>query len=204
MKAIKFAASVLAFGCIAMQVHAQSLTEAPTVFTAGKWKVVRSVDNMTDKIDCIGIYGNDYSIQLTDHTLYAAIKGGIKGIEMRFDDDPVKPLRLPTSMEEKVGTVIINGSDFSSALKSMRLRIQVSTLVKGIQFKDIDTKDMMAALDNIKQGCPASSQRAATPEPISDKTPELAQSKGRCDSEMIGRMRSAKVTPPQIKSICQQ
>lgn len=46
------------------------LKTATVAFTSGNWKVLRDKDTMTDKIDCTGIYRDEYGVQLTAETLY--------------------------------------------------------------------------------------------------------------------------------------
>ncbi|MET4574984.1 hypothetical protein [Ottowia thiooxydans] len=192
-------ASLLCVAAVAPTVSlAQGLKNAQTVFTAGKWKVVRDIDKMTDKVDCTGIFNNDYSVQLTEDTLYMGFSGGLQGVTLRFDDQAPSPLRLANETEKKIRTVVISGREFVEALKSTRLLVQVSTLVGGVKMQEVDTTDMMAALDNIKAGCPI----AATP--ITPKREVGAEQSvsGSCSPELIERMKKAKISASQIELAC--
>lgn len=175
----------------------QGLKSAPTVFTSGKWKVVRTTDPMTDKPDCTGIFENNYSTQLTESALYIGVRGGISSIKYRFDEEEPQGVRLPTDIEKRADTAILEGSDFGRALRSTRLRVQFLTLVRGVQVVDIDTTNMMDALENIKSGCPIGSP-APTEKQATTKSPAAS-----CSSEQLARMRAAKITAAQIKAVCE-
>lgn len=174
----------------------QGLGSAPTVFTSGKWKVVRTTDPMTDKPTCTGIFDNNYSTQLSESALYVGVRGGISSIKYRFDDEEPQAMRLPTDIEKKVDTAIIEGRDFGRALRSTRLRVQFLTLVRGVQVADIDTTNMMDALENIKTGCPVKSSGATKTRAESQETASA------CSEEQIEKMRAAKITKAQIAAVC--
>lgn len=131
-----------------------NLATAPVVFTSGSWSVVRTIDAMSDKTDCTGIYKGDRSIQLTDDTLFISVAGGLEGITVRYGEQPAERLRLATDIEKRIRAVSISGNGFQKLLGSERLRVQVSTMVRGIKTFDLDLSGLNAAVDNIRAGCP--------------------------------------------------
>jgi hypothetical protein len=169
-----------------------SLADAPIVFKAGNWSVLRDVDVMTDKTSCTGIYKEERSIQLTDDTLYIIVKGGLRSVTLRFGDQPAEPLRLATDMEEKVGAIEISGNDFTKLLGSARLRVQSMTLVRGLANLDLDLAGLSAAVENIRQGCPGEplSNTAATSKP------------SLCSDLVVRRLEEKGVAPDIVKYVC--
>jgi hypothetical protein len=178
-----------------------SLKDAAKVFESGKWTVLRSIDKMTDKVNCTGINGGDYGKQLGMGGLYISVKGGIEGVTMRFDDAPARPLRLASKMEKDVRALIIEALEFQSVLSSKRLRLQVNTLVSGLQEFDIDLTGISEAFENIEQDCPI-------PEtvPVAAVTLPAAAVKAEpvplCSAELIGKMQKAGITKNQVTQVC--
>jgi hypothetical protein len=169
-----------------------SLADAPTVFKAGNWSVLRDVDVMTDKTSCTGIYKEDPSIQLTADTLYIRVRGGLKSVTLRFGDQPAERLRLATEMEEKVDAIEISGNDFTKLLGSARLRVQSMTLVRGITNFDLDLAGLSAAVENIRQGCPG--------EPLTNAA--VISKPSLCSDLVVRRLEEKGVTPEVIKYVC--
>jgi hypothetical protein len=178
----------------AMGVSAQGLKDASVAMKRGDWKVLRSSDAMTDQTSCTGIYKDNFGIQLSPENLFIRIDGGIESVTLRFDDNPPTRFRLATSMEKKLRSIDISGSEFAQLRSSRRLRYQSSTLVSGIQTGEIDLTDFQTVLENIQQGCPASG--------ISKSAQAPATNSG-CSVELIGRMKKQGLSPEQIAAICQ-
>lgn len=176
---------------------AQSLKDATVTFSKGNWKVLRSVDLMTDRTSCTGIYDNDYGVQLTPDTLYVSVSGGIESVLLRFDDQPPARMRLATDMEKKIRSVIISGGFFSQLSTANRLRYQTSTMVSGIKTGEIDLTDFSAALSNIQQGCPSTGTQA------SDSKSVPTSAGGTCSVELISKMKQQGLAPEKILAICQ-
>lgn len=176
---------------------AQSLKDATVAFSKGNWKVLRSVDPMTDKTSCTGIYDNDYSIQLTPDTLYVSVSGGIESVLLRYDDQPPARMRLATDMEKKIRSMIISGGLFGQLSSTRRLRYQASTLVSGIKTGEIDLTDFNAALSNIQQGCPVVGTQGG------DAKPASTAANGTCSVELINKMKQQGLAPEKILAICQ-
>lgn len=187
---------------ISAQATAASLKDAKTAFKSGNWKVLRSTDAMTDNTTCTGIYKDNYSIQLVKDSLYVTVRGGIQSVTLRFGENPPREVRLAEEMEKDIGTVIISGSDFSDLLKNNRLRVQVLTLVRGVEDVDLDTTGIQAAVENIQSGCPLQ------PEPPKVQTVaapiSVAALEPICSGVLIARMKAARVKDAQIKIICKE
>lgn len=146
----------IAFACagIAGPVQSQGLKDAKRTLTSGKWTVLRSIDPMTDKVDCTGIHDGNYRVQLSADGMYIRIAGGIQSVTLRFDDEPARALRLPTKMEKDVRAIILEGGEYEAATKASRLRYAAITLVAGTAQADLDLTGIGEALEHIKAGCP--------------------------------------------------
>ncbi|OYD50691.1 hypothetical protein [Acidovorax kalamii] len=179
-----------------------SLKEAAKVGTFGNWTILRDVDKMTDKVTCTGIYQQDYAKQLSDEGLYISVKGGISSVTLRFDDLPPRPMRLAGKIEKDVRAVMLEGAEYDLAISSSRLRVQVLTLISGVQNFELDLAGIKDAVANMKAGCPIPQPVAAPPiEPAA--SPNLApQEQPACSPDLLSRMKAAKVTPAQIQKIC--
>lgn len=184
--------------CVLLQpiyVRATSLSDAPTVFRAGNWSVLRAMDPMTDKVSCTGIYKDQYGIQLTSDTLYVSIRGGISSIRLRFDDEPVQNLRLATEMEKKVDAISISGADFSKLMDSRRLRVEVLTLVRGVINEDLDLAGIREARTNIEQGCPVTGE-------VQPKATTAAV--GLCPGKVVERLKARGLTDKDTQELCKE
>lgn len=177
--------------------HAQSLKNAQTAFRSGNWTVLRSIDTMNDKVSCTGVYKANNAIQLVASAMYVTIRGGIQSVTLRFGDNPARPMRLPQKMEKDVNAVMIDGNEFSEAVQSNRLRLEVLTLVRGVATEDLDITGVQAAIESIKLGCPMKSE--------SDSTQRgSAASDSVCSESLVSRMKIAAITDAQIASACKQ
>lgn len=131
--------------------HAQGGFEgAKSLLKVGNWNVLQTRDKMTDEVKCTGIFKNNFDVQLTADALYIAIRGGIQGVTFRFGEKPANPLRLADDMENKVDALIIKYGDLAEAVSTKRLRVQVSTMVRGVSTLDLDTTGIAAAHERIK------------------------------------------------------
>lgn len=87
-------------------------------------------------------------------------------------------------------------------LQSNRLRVQVRTLVRGIEYVDLDTTGIQVAVESIQSGCPLQPEppKAQTvAPPITIPAPEPI-----CSGVIIARMKAAGVKEGQIKNICKE
>jgi hypothetical protein len=189
---------------------AQSLKDAPTTLRVGNWAVLRTIDPMTDKVDCTGIYKSNFGVQLNSRALYIKISGGIESITLRFGENPPEQTRFPQKIEKDVSTVIVDGIDFSRALETSRIRLQVLTLIKGLTTFDFDVTGIATAVEHIRSDCPipTATPVAIIASPPSTASPQNADLKstpiteGLCPENLIPRLRAAGVTEKQIKSAC--
>jgi hypothetical protein len=209
---MKVPSRIAARTSIAIAIAASSPTFAglatdPVAMRAGNWKVVRSIDPMKDTVSCTGIYKDNIGIQLTDQNLFITVQGGIESVTLRIDEFPAGALRLPTSIEKKIGSVIINGFDFDQLARGNRLRYQVSTLVRGLIGGDLDLIGIGDALYSIRTGCPivppaAVEVAAQIPAPLPPVPPPAAAPAAMCSDILMARMKAHAITPRQIQAIC--
>lgn len=134
--------------------YAESGKESQVTLITGNWTILRSIDAMKDKVTCTGLYKANKGIQLVSDALYIAVNGGIQSIRLRLGETPARAIRLPRDVEQSVGAVVIDGSDFADLLQSTRLRVRILTMVRGVITEDLDTTGMLAALEHIHAGCP--------------------------------------------------
>jgi hypothetical protein len=146
---------------------------------------------MTDKVSCTGIYKDQLGIQLTGEKLYVTTRGGIEGTTLRFDDQPPERMRLGTKMEKQVNAVEISGDEFRKLLGSNRLRMEVLTLIRGIENWDLDLTGISDAVNNIRQGCPGEAQGRP-----GDRVP------GLCSEKVIKRLSEKGMSAQDIEYVC--
>lgn len=178
------------------------LRSATPAFRTGKWVVLRDKDPMTDAVSCTGILAGEYAHQLSERALYLGIRGGLESVTLRFDDEPAKQMRLPTSTEKKSGNIILEGPEFDQAINSQRLRVQALTLVSGLKTLDLNLQGIAQAAKSIQEGCPgnAATKNVSIENPGESATaPPPAQA---CSPEIIQRMKTANVSAKQIGKIC--
>lgn len=168
-----------------------SLASAPVVFESGNWTVLRTVDAMTDKTSCTGIYNGDFQVQLTERELFIGIRGSLQAYKFRFDDNPASSLILADEIEKRLDTIIVR-ANFKKALGSNRLRVSASTYSSSLNF-DFDLTGMVEAVENIKQGCQG--------EPLSGSDPDSGDSL-LCGSKVISRLKERGVAADTIQFAC--
>jgi hypothetical protein len=188
----------------ACSAHAQSSASATAAkvlaMRAGPWSVMRAVDPMTDRPDCIGIYKDSYDVQLSKTSMYVRVQGGIQLVTMRFGDEAAKPGRLPTKMEKDVRAVILQPMEFEEMRAQQRLRMTVLTMVSGVQSFDINGPGIEDAIASIASDCPAVAAEPVRPAPIAVAAP--AEAPTACSPELKARLRQARVTETQIATAC--
>lgn len=175
---------------------AKGFKDATVALQVGNWTIFRNIDNMTDAIECTGIYKKNYGIQLTKKALYISVRGGIQGITLRFGESPAKPFRLPERMEKEINAISISGSEFTELLEAERLRLSVLTLIEGVYDADLDLNGIKSAIDNIKADCPV--------QPTISKPETEKQTLSLCSVELITRMKTHGLKEDQIEAICKQ
>jgi hypothetical protein len=123
------------------------LGQAPVVAKYGKWSVRRTLDPMTDKASCTGLYENRFDIQLSEDVCFIGErgKGGVQAITLRFDDQPARPMQLANDTEKDVGAIGVRGDDFQELLTANRLRYQIPLMIGGLDNGDLDLNGLAAA-----------------------------------------------------------
>lgn len=165
---------LLAFLCGAAS--AASVSDAKVVFKNDNWSVRRTLDPMTDKPSCVGIYRNRFDVQLAQRDFFITMrgKGGVSAYTLRFDDEPAQPLRLAQDIEKRIGAVNLEYSEFDKLLNSKRLRIRISTLIRGIVDEDISLIGLREAHTFLVGKCmgaaPAQNEPLAAPVPPTDES----------------------------------
>lgn len=170
---------------------------AAVAFKSGNWKVLRTINSMTDEVNCTGIYKENYNIQLSKDALYVTVGIGIKGVTLRFNDKPALPYRLADEKEKFARTIIISGGEFSELIESDRLRLEALTLMPSIVSEDLDLKGIKDALNSIGNGCPVDSASIATLDPGKTST-------SICTELLITRMKEQGLKKKQISAICKE
>jgi len=128
----------------------------PNTTTDGGWQLRRSKDAMTDKTSCIlSPVGKPY-VQISVGNLYIGYRGrgGVQGFRYRLDDGPISEMQLPTPIEKQIGAVRISGEVFNQVLRASRLRVEVLTLVSGLQNEDLAVSGMRRLYAKMRQECP--------------------------------------------------
>lgn len=90
---------------------------------------------------------------------------------------------------------MIEGTEFTQALDTNRLRVQVITLVRGVAMEDLDITGIRSAVEHIRAGCPASTGSESIARPAAPA--EIA-----CPEPLLARLRAAGVTEQQISAAC--
>lgn len=140
---------------IAMGAQAQtSLKDAPATLEMNNWTVLRQVDPMTDKVSCTGIYKKSPAVQVSSNGLYIRVAGGLESVTLRFDNEPARAMRLPTTMEKQVRAIILDGGDYQKALESTRIRYESLLLIRGMASGDLDISGIKEVAAHIANGCP--------------------------------------------------
>jgi hypothetical protein len=176
-----------------------ALADAPVVFKENDWRVVRSVDMMTDKVSCTGLLGEGFETQLTEDTLYIKIKGGVDSVTLRFGDKEARPMRLASQTEKNVRSVTLTGAEFQELIQSERLRVEVLTMLQQLVAKDINTKGVRQVVENIRAGCPVPAPKEVAATADARKSIEPV-----CSKLVVDRMRLAKLKDSQIALICKE
>jgi len=175
------------------------LKNSAIAMKSGNWKVLRSLDSMTDKVQCTGIYKENYSIQLAQDELYISVSGGIQGVTLRFDEQAPLSMRLATKMEKDIRAVIISGTEFTQLTQSKRLRLQVPTLVSGLHNDDLDLSGLNEALQSISTNCPV----VPPPEKVIEKVEQkVSLPQPTCSEILITKMKKQGLKEKQIRAIC--
>ena len=176
---------------------AGDLSEAPVVFRSADWSVLRVKNAMTDKVSCTGIYKKNYAVQLSETDLFVSYRGGLQSIKLRFDEDPPQHLRLASEVEKKLGSADIEGEDFERLRSSKRLRIEVLSLIRGLQYTDLDLTGFADAYANIKIGCPEAAGSAPPSHPL-----RTSSKIGICPAKVVERLKARGLGDDALQEVC--
>lgn len=86
---------------------------------------------------------------------------------------------------------MVSGDDFQKVRGSSRLRLEVLTLIRGVENQDLDLAGLTETLGNISAGCPG--------EPLGEKQ-SLAPT--LCSEKILKRLREKNIPPEEIAYIC--
>jgi hypothetical protein len=127
----------------------------PNTTTDGGWQLRRIKDAMTDETTCIlSPVGKPY-VQISVRDLYISYRtrGGVQGFQYRLDDGPISDMEIPTDTEKQIGFVHISGDAFNRVLRASRLRVQVVTLISGLQTEDLAVSGMRSLYAKMQREC---------------------------------------------------
>lgn len=131
-----------------------SAKAVPVGNPVGKWVIFGEPDPMTDKMSCIAFYGGKRFVQATSDSFAVGYggRGGLKGYELRFDNDAALGMTSPVGNEERIGAFILNDTDsrFARLLIAKRLRVQTLTVLNSIASDDIDLTDLPRVMAKLK------------------------------------------------------
>ncbi len=193
-------AVLLAAGSVGPDVAVAQKKSAPrgvVTLTTGKWIVERSIDQMTDKVSCTGYHASSRLIQLAENAMHVRIRGGVQSISIRINDDPAKPLRLPTDIERELSAISMKGAEYAALSTSRRLRIQVLTHVSGLVNEDIDLDGITAAVAHIRAKCPVPTATVSGTVALPN-----AWRPSRCDDVVTKRMKEAGIVDDVVAAVC--
>jgi hypothetical protein len=145
IRKLRTIAAICAVG-FATDARAQ-LASAERVFEGPNWKVLRSKNNMTDKISCVAIHRDNFAIQLNVDAMYLNRrgKGGVSGYQIRIDDAAAMSFRLASSVEKDISAIVLTSSDVKMLLKAKRLRVSGLSVLKDLISEDLNIDGISAA-----------------------------------------------------------
>lgn len=143
---------------------------------SGRWVLSSTTDSMTDKVThkaqlsdgkqalAVSCSGRDYSVTFIDLDGLGAVPSRYV-LRFRFDDQPATTRQWQYASQAAI-TVGIDALEFVSSLKSAsRVRIQASSLLRGVAEADFDVTGASVAIAELEERCSsASSLSKITPE----------------------------------------
>ena len=151
---------------------------------------------MTDKVSCTGVHKTGPKVQLSDDGFYVSVQGGVKGVKVRYDDNPAEGMRLGTDMEKKIGAVMFTGGDFQKVLQSKRVRLQVMTILDRVSESDLDITGIVDAHNNILAGCPATGASTKAGEA------KVLDKPVGCSEKVLAVLRAKGLSEKAIAEVC--
>jgi hypothetical protein len=97
---------------------------------------------------------------------------------------------LATRSEKNLGSIDLEGAEFSKLLGSSRLRMEVLTVLSHSVAFDIDLTGMAAAIENIRANCPGPA--------VETKSAQASA----CGDKVVARLREKGVAQDVINFAC--
>jgi hypothetical protein len=147
--------------------HAQAVDKLPIVFASGDWEFRKGTDAFTDETSCVILNKKSKGVQVTDAIFFLVAANGVRSYRTRLDEQKPSDERLATRVEERINSVILEGTEFEGIQKAERLRIRGAGRYANSAFdEDISLAGLDEALAQWPaQGCPASVEAAPPPPP---------------------------------------
>lgn len=118
----------------------------------GKWQILKTIDPMTDKASCMGVYDKNSDIQISKYMFLISMnrKGGVKYITNRIDEGDVK-VSEATQTERLNDYVVFEDEAFYPLLESKRFRVKIDTVLNKEVMFDFDMEGFKKAVDYLRQ-----------------------------------------------------
>lgn len=131
-------AAFVVFGAASTFAHAAAAES--TVAKFANWTVVKTTDAMTDKTACTAIYSKAPNVAMLEDRLVISMKGrgGIKGSQFRFDQEPASGFAPPVSDSE---SEIWWFGDMQRIGNAQKMLVRIEPIIGRIIDIHIDLKD---------------------------------------------------------------
>lgn len=95
-----------------------------------QWVIYKSIDSMTDQVDCVATLQNEKNIHIGSDSATINIKNipNPTYFQHRFDTEKASQIEFITPEMAELGALLIEEDNFNKLIKAKRLRIQVSTI----------------------------------------------------------------------------
>jgi hypothetical protein len=122
----------------------------------GTWELRHGKDAFSDKPSCVMTVVAKPYIQIGTGAFSVSYRGrgGVKGYQVRLDDEPEGRMNLPSDIEKQMSALMWEGDAFETLMKAKRARIQVLTVLNGLVLDDIDMKGTDRLYARLRQLCP--------------------------------------------------
>jgi hypothetical protein len=148
-------ASFLLFASLTVSRASAQIAKEEIIFQSETWVVRRTVDQMTDKPECMGFLNSDLRFELSKGEFNVDMRGrgGIRAITIRYGEESVLPQRPPTETEQGISIVNFRGRAFDHLMRVDRVRIRVLTMLgpslveEDLDLRGIETVHQFLATD---------------------------------------------------------
>ncbi len=123
------------------------LATAERMLELSNWKVLRTKNSMTDKLSCVAIHRDNYSIQLKQDALYLSRegKGGVAIYQIRIDEAAATKSRRPGKIEQQLSTIILTKAEVQQLVGAKRLRVSGLSVLNSMINEDLDIDGIATA-----------------------------------------------------------